>query len=38
MTTLADDLVADELWALIPSIVASLDPSFTWSVTVAGCP
>ena len=25
-------------WAQIPSIVASLEPSSTWSATVAGCP
>jgi hypothetical protein len=24
-------------WAQIPSIVASPDPSCTWSATVAGC-
>jgi hypothetical protein len=33
MTTLAEDLVPDQLWAII---VASLEASSTWSAT-AGC-
>jgi transposase len=26
------------MWAQLPSIVASLEPSSTWSATMAGCP
>ena len=34
----AQELGCGSPWAHIPSIVASLEPSSTWSATAAGCP